>query len=164
MLKIKLVNNNIYAIISECDSKLSNYQWYLSKDGYPITYNTPNNKIHYKYGKKMHKLVIKLHGFNIGKSNNLVIDHINRNKLDNRIENLRICTAKENSYNKSKIKNTQYNYKGVKKNKDLSWSAIISKDKKVYTINNIDNEEDAAKIYDMMAEELFGIFASKNFQ
>ena len=46
---------------------------------------------------KAHRLIYMLHNGHI--PNNLVIDHINRNKADNRIENLRAVTQQKNSFN-----------------------------------------------------------------
>ena len=38
------------------------------------------------------------------------VDHINRNKLDNRIENLRWCSSSDNSKNKSSHKGVDYEF------------------------------------------------------
>ena len=91
-----------------------------------------------------------------------VIDHINRNKLDNRFENLRVITARENSYNRTKSISSNNKYKGVIK-RGNKFVASITKDGNRKEISGFDTEEDAARMYDMMAEELFGEFAGLNF-
>ena len=130
------------------------FRWYLGKDGYPSTYGTWDKQIKYKRPYKLHKMLFPqmLKG--------IVIDHINRNKLDNRLANLRPCTQKQNSYNTSKRNGK---YKGVVKHKNGLFSAKITKDGKTYSIDKIRTEKEAAKIYDIMGEELFGIFCGKNF-
>lgn len=138
---------------------ITNFKWYLGKDGYPTTYRSIDNKIKFGRGMKMHRLLYKsTYGINDKK---IVIDHINRNRLDNRLSNLRPCTQKQNSYNTSKPKGRKY--KGVKKGKNDTWTAYANKDGETYKIDNIKSEKEAAKIYDLMAEDLFGAFAGKNF-
>lgn len=60
----------------------------------------------YEKGKYIKTLInrktIYLHQLVLGKEQDLVIDHINRNKLDNRKANLRFCTQAENLCNKEK--------------------------------------------------------------
>ena len=54
-----------------------------------------------------------------------LVDHINGNSLDNRIENLRLATDRENSKNRKRGSNNTTGFKGVTKNKDGSFDARI---------------------------------------
>ena len=146
---IALVSTSVYKDILK-------FKWYLGKSGYPVAYESVDKKIKFNVGFQMHKIIM-------GRYEGHVIDHINRVKLDNRYSNLRICTPKQNSYNRSRPKNAKNKYKGVRKQNKTKWMATISKDGKKHEIKDIATEKEAAKMYDIMAEELFGKFAGKNF-
>lgn len=125
------------------------YKWYLSKTGYVYCFNM--NRIH------LHRFIYFLI---LGEKpyDGFYIDHIDRNPLNNTDENLRLATPQENSFNKS----TKSNTKGVRKISENNYTASITKDGIKREIKNIQSEKQAAEIYNMMAEELFGDFASKN--
>lgn len=138
-----------YFIISiESLQKVLRHEWYLDKNGYPKSYRARGHTLHrYLLGKQ---------------EQGYVIDHINRIKTDNRLTNLRVITSKENSYNRTKSCTSKNLYKGVQKKGD-KFIAQISKDGKTHQIGGFKTEEDAAKVYDLMAEQLFGRFAGLNF-
>ena len=72
---------------------------------------------------------ISLHHYILGfryENDNMVVDHINHNPLDNRKENLRICTQQENIFNSSKGANNTSGIRGVTyKKADNLWVAQI---------------------------------------
>lgn len=92
------------------------------------------------------------------------LDHVNRNKSDNRIENLRECNSVENMQNRKSLVNTSSCYKGVRINKQTSnWRAV-------FTINGISNylgeycsEINAALAHDKCAIKYKSEFTYLNF-
>lgn len=93
-----------------------------------------------------------------------LLDHANRDKLDNRLENLRLCTARENSANKSKRKNASSKYLGVSFNKRVGkWSASMSIGSKKKHLGFYTEEPMAAIAYDQAAMKIHGSFANLNF-
>ena len=135
-----------------------NYQWYLNSNGYPATYGSIHaDEENWGAPYPLHRFLV----MNVPEG--YVVDHINRNRLDNRRDNLRIITAKQNSYNRKKPKNAKGRYKGVRKMGGGKFKAVVSKDGQTYQLKDFATEKDAAIAYDMMAEELFGSHAGKNF-
>ena len=103
---------------------------------------------------------IKMHTLIIG----LGADHINGDKLDNRRENLRHATNAQNNANRKKSEGTSSKYKGVRWDKSRSkWMAALEHNHKSRTLGRFDNEEVAARCYDLAASEVFGEFAKLNF-
>ena len=105
----------------------------------------------------------RLHRFILDVSEDMVVDHINRDKSDNRRENLRVCTQAENVRNSRRTVGIS-KYKGVQLNKKYNkWTATINFMGKKQQIGTFTDEIEAAKTYDKRALELFGEFAYLNF-
>jgi hypothetical protein len=105
-------------IVDDLDVNLINSVnwWYCKTTGYVLT----------KVGSgRKNRKTMALHRFILGDPNCSAIDHINRNKLDNRRSNLREVTDSENCKNKTKRKNTHSKYKGVSKNRG-KWSVLCA--------------------------------------
>ena len=91
-------------------------------------------------------------------------DHQNHITLDNRRNNLRICTFQENSRNRESHSNTTSKFKGVSWYKPLKkWIAQITINGKVQNLGYWNMEEVAALRYDMVAIREFGDFVHLNF-
>jgi hypothetical protein len=76
------------------------------------------------------------------------IDHINGDKTDNRIDNLREATHAQNQQNKGKAQNNTSGYTGVTFDKAKNkWKAAIYKDRKRYHLGYYDTPEEAHAAY-----------------
>lgn len=91
----------------------------------------------------------------------LEVDHINGNKLDNRRDNLRLCTKSENQRNQHTSRGKS-RFKGVY-SKVGKWQASLTCNSKTVYIGLFSTEEAAARAYDRAALEHFGEFARLNF-
>lgn len=135
-------------------NEISQYKWYVTQGGYAWRDWNENGK---KKSIGMHRQIMK-------PPKDLVVDHINGDKLDNRKENLRVCTQRENSLNKIIGKDNTSGYKGVSYAKrDNKWQVHIKKDGKSYYCGAFDGVEEAARAYDYYADKHYGEFARLNF-
>jgi HNH endonuclease len=103
---------------------------------------------------------ILMHHFLIGKPKpGMVVDHKNKNKLDNTRENIHFVSMSQNAQNIPKQKNTSSTYIGVCWNKRLkSWKVTVQNKHYGY----FEDEVEAAKTYDRWAIKLFGEHAATN--
>lgn len=144
MKSIKLGNKNIYALIDDDDYELiSRYRWQLTSQGYA------RREISRGKYESMHRLINKT-------PKNMVTDHINRNKLDNRKLNLRTSTYTQNAINTDlKINNTS-GYKGVDFYKRIGkWRVRISLNKKTVSFGYFSNLKDAIRTRKLAEKEIW---------
>jgi hypothetical protein len=87
------------------------------------------------------------------------VDHINGDKRDNRIVNLRAATNKQNSANSPRRKDNTSGFKGVRRARTAGkWWAQIYADGRLRYIGTYDTPEEAHGAYLKAAEIEFGQF------
>lgn len=147
-----------FALVDDEDyGWLSQMNWHCTERGYAARrVASPTMRAR---TQKMHRLIMGLDGGNPS----LQVDHINGNKLDNRRENLRVCTHAENNQNRGQ-RGGRSRYKGIVFfHKEQDWGARIRKNGKRIYLGRFKTEEDAARAYDMAARKHHGAFAYVNF-
>lgn len=90
-------------------------------------------------------------------------DHINRDTLDNRKQNLRVCTQEQNQWNSRKMAGCRTPYKGVSIVTNGKYQASISVGGRLVYLGVFITAEEAAIAYDTVAKQVRGEYARVNF-
>jgi len=141
--KLQLSLSDEYALVDKEFAYLDKYKWNKSSTGYAKA--RINSKT-----TALHKVILS--------DSNITVDHINRNRLDNRTVNLRPCTPKQNSANRNLSKANKSGYTGVVRTPGGKWLVAFNK-KYAGTFENI---YDAANKYNELAVKRWGKFANLN--
>ncbi len=88
------------------------------------------------------------------------IDHINRNRSDDRFGNLREATRSQNKANSLKYRNNTSGYKGVSRKRN-KWQADIGVSGKTVHLGCFSDPEIASHVYQKAALHFFGEFTPK---
>lgn len=139
-------NEEFYFDLEDYD-KIKDYTWYSFMDGSvkAIAAWDANKQSRIS----MHQLL----GFN-------EYDHADRNELNNRKENLRLCTKSENRINANKRSDNTSGFTGVSYHRsDNKWWVRISIDKKETLVGRYDNKEDAIVARLKAEKKYYGEFA-----
>lgn len=151
LIKFIELTRGQFAIVDADDfERLSQWKWHLT-NGYAArsVYGPPRQEI------LMHRFLAPRSKY---------VDHINRDKLDCRKENLRECTNSQNLHNRPKQKNNKSGYKGVYWFKPHQlWRAKIQVNGAQIHLGYFKNKKEAAEVYDSAAKKHHGDFARTNF-
>lgn len=151
--QILLSKGKVTIVDDEEFDKLSQNKWYCSHYGYAVRT--------YRNGKKrgmywMHRQIMNC-------PDNMEVDHINGNRLDNRKENLRLCSRLENCKNISTPITNNSGYKGVSLDKRRGkFRAYITIENKQKWLGYFNTAKEAAVKYNEAAIEYYKEFAKLN--
>lgn len=149
---IELKNSNRMAIVDELFyDHLNQFEWYENK---------PDGKTAYAratiFGERvfMHRHIAGLLGWVAP-----VIDHINRQGLDNRQENLRPATAAQNCWNSGRKRGAS-GHRGVSKSGN-GWVVKLTVNKQMRYFGFFSDLDEAKRVADAAAHQLRGEFDSE---
>lgn len=93
-----------------------------------------------------------------------LVDHVNRDGLDNRRRNLREATHRQNAQNRRVRADSGSRYKGVNWSPGQQvWRAYVNAQGRMISLGSYQDPAEAARAYDIGALHYFGDFAALNF-
>lgn len=150
ILSYTLVDDNLFDYLNQ-------WRWTISSQGYAV------RRARLRSGKYR---TILMHRLIASAPTGMVVDHINSNKLDNRLNNLRVCSQRENSSNRKSLnKNNTHGYRGVRydgRQPCRPWIAQIMVNRKNIYLYSHKTKEEAALAYNKAAKKYHGKFATLN--
>jgi len=156
MKKVKLTQRKVALVDDEDFKELNKVNWYALHDQnnwYAIRFIRRADGS--RTAEFMHRRILNVPA-------RTITDHRNGNGLDNRKENLRICTVSQNQQNRHRIFGTSQ-YQGVNWYKDRrKWIARIMINRKAIHIGYFVSEGLAAIAYNIAALRYFGVDAKLN--
>ena len=133
------LTQGLKAIVSEADAAVVRaYRWHAVKARATFYAATRPNDV----GLYMHRLVMGVQG----KGRDVVVDHRNFNGLDNRRENLRLCTTAENLRHRRAARQTR-GIQGVCEIRQGCWTARITHDGRAIYLGAYPTEHEAGIAY-----------------
>lgn len=147
------LGGGVVTVIDTADKSLvDGFAWRLWANGY--------------VGTQRGNMYLYLHRLIAGAGLEDIVDHINRDRLDNRTANLRICTKGQNSANRGPDRRrlgTTSRHKGVSLHKRSGkWRAYVHHMGKTKHLGTFESEDEAAVAYNEAALSIWGTFARLN--
>lgn len=159
-MEISLTQGQV-TVIDDVDADLATLRWYANKGKQRKTFYAQREIRRPDGGRKIERLhqVIAARMGIVGAP-----DHIDRNGLNNRRDNLRSASGGQNNANQAVRADNTSGYKGVCWDKRREkWQANIRTNGKKRHLGYFDDPVEAAKAYDQAALAAFGEFAVLNF-
>lgn len=147
VLQAKQKGSLVKVIIDDVDYKqLSKVSWHIDSEGYARGWIENRQQ--------------RLHRFLLKPEKGLQVDHKNRNRLDNRRENLRECSPAQNNVNRGPLVGT---LKGVSFRPDTGkWRARIYAENKHVNLGHFTTEEEAIDAYNLASIKYHGPYGWLN--
>lgn len=129
------------------EAAVKRYSWCISKTGYAVA--NINGK------------VVKMHRYLLGAEwEGKMVDHKNHNTLDNRRNNLRICSCQENARNKSVTKNCSSGHLGIRVTAAGTYQARITHCRKEIQLGTYKTLGEAIKARNEAEDRYHGEFGN----
>lgn len=153
--RIELTKGYFAIVDADRFDEIAQHKWWAN-----VFKRTSTGKAHVRAVRLEAGKLVYMHRVIIDAPAGTIVDHINRDPLDNRRANLRFCDRSGNAANRASRSST--GYRGVVPQKKR-FRAVVTARGVTHRVNGFVTAEDAARHHDLLARQHHGEFAVLNF-